>query len=175
MFPDISFIEIPKCNLVNLWQILWQGSAASKRLRNINLSPLCQMLKKIIIFFLHYEFKLLLSKSEEKKISGKTFQVPNHANFKFRPHRIRVRCFETFLNSWRRRRFSVMLWYCLALKQPSHQVSTHSMNRQTILCVQKDKNMKTKKKTNYVCLSSIQHKFPFLRMKIEILLCLQCK
>ena len=92
-------------------------------------APFVKCWKNYNILYLHYWFKLLLSKSEEKKISGKTFQVPNYANCKFRPHRIRVRCFETFLNSWRRRRFSVMLWYCLALKQPSHQVSTHSMNR----------------------------------------------
>ena len=38
--------KIFKCNLVNLWQILWQRSAASKGFRNINLSRFCQAAEK---------------------------------------------------------------------------------------------------------------------------------
>ena len=38
--------KIFKCNLVNLWQILWQRSAASKGFRNINLSRFCRAAQK---------------------------------------------------------------------------------------------------------------------------------
>ena len=44
--PNISVRKIFKCHLVNLWQILWQGFAASKGFRNINLSCFCRPAQK---------------------------------------------------------------------------------------------------------------------------------
>ena len=46
--------KIFKCNLVNLWQILWQRSTASKGFRNINLSRFCWLLKRDFGTFCFY-------------------------------------------------------------------------------------------------------------------------
>ena len=50
----LIFLSLKSPNVI--WSISGKsfdtGSAASKRLSNINLSPFCQMLKKIIIFFI---------------------------------------------------------------------------------------------------------------------------